>query len=297
VTPLARTANLSLALVVGLLAAAPLTAQAQEDPRPQQARAACAGGDVQRGVALLEEIHRATEDLVWVFNQGRCYQDNGQREKALERFQEYLRRAPPTAAETRQRAETIVAQLQEQLRSSQPAPPVAPQTPPPAPPAEVRPPAIAGPAPKLGGEPATAELPALATSADTSVDDFDQRRKRLYITSAALAGVSVLALSSGFVFGAKVRSLESEVEDWGKATDLRPVAEYNDLRSRANRFETLQWIGYGTAAAALVGAGVCFYLTTGLEPDRPQASHTGRKMAVAPLLGPGLHGANVAVSF
>ena len=50
-------------------------AQAQDsglDPRVGEAKTACAAGDLQKGIRLLAELYTATNDPIWVFNQGRC---------------------------------------------------------------------------------------------------------------------------------------------------------------------------------------------------------------------------------
>ena len=57
-------------------------AQAQEtgqDPRVGEAKTACVAGDVPKGVRLLAELYTASGDPIWIFNQGRCYQQNDQR--------------------------------------------------------------------------------------------------------------------------------------------------------------------------------------------------------------------------
>jgi len=71
-------------------------AQAQEapmDPRVGEARTACIAGDFQKGVRLLADLYTATDDPIWVFNQGRCYQQNAQPALALSRFKEFLRKS------------------------------------------------------------------------------------------------------------------------------------------------------------------------------------------------------------
>jgi hypothetical protein len=62
-----------------------------EDPRPRRALTACAGGEVAKGVGILAELYADTREPTFVFNQGRCYQQNGQLERAADRFREYLR--------------------------------------------------------------------------------------------------------------------------------------------------------------------------------------------------------------
>ena len=71
-------------------------AQAQEsgvDPRVGEAKTACAAGNVQKGIESLAELYTATNDPIWIFNQGRCYHQNAQLVQALSRFKEFLRKS------------------------------------------------------------------------------------------------------------------------------------------------------------------------------------------------------------
>jgi hypothetical protein len=87
--------KIALVLVVFCVLAGRL-AQAQEvgvDPRVDEARTACMAGEVQKGVRLLAELYTASDDPIWIFNQGRCYQQNAQLALALSRFKEFLRQS------------------------------------------------------------------------------------------------------------------------------------------------------------------------------------------------------------
>jgi hypothetical protein len=100
-----------------LLASAPAAA-ADRDPalaeieaREKEARAACDAGRLDEGVRILAELFAQTDDGNYIFNQGRCYQQNGRARDAVLRFEVYLRRpdADPAASA---KAEQIIAQLQ-----------------------------------------------------------------------------------------------------------------------------------------------------------------------------------------
>jgi hypothetical protein len=58
------------------------------------ARAACLMGNYQKGSEILVRLFIQTRDPVYLFNQGRCYQQNHRWAEALDRFREYLRKAP-----------------------------------------------------------------------------------------------------------------------------------------------------------------------------------------------------------
>jgi hypothetical protein len=72
------------------------SAWAQEpvaDPRVDEARTTCMAGEVQKGIRLLAELYTASEDPIWIFNQGRCYHQNAQPTLALSRFKEFVRQS------------------------------------------------------------------------------------------------------------------------------------------------------------------------------------------------------------
>jgi tetratricopeptide (TPR) repeat protein len=48
-------------------------------------------GDYARGVKILSELFVETEDEVFIYNQGRCFEQNRRWEDAIARFEEYLR--------------------------------------------------------------------------------------------------------------------------------------------------------------------------------------------------------------
>ena len=72
---------------------------AAPDPRALAARQACAAGRVEQGIELLAEIVAATGDSDAVYNQARCYEQNGRPQEALARFREYLRTSKVLTAE------------------------------------------------------------------------------------------------------------------------------------------------------------------------------------------------------
>jgi len=59
--------------------------------KSKTARMECAAGDFQTGVRLLAEIWGETRNPMYIYHQGRCYEQNRQHARAAERFREYLR--------------------------------------------------------------------------------------------------------------------------------------------------------------------------------------------------------------
>lgn len=92
-------------------------AQAQEaavDPRIGEAKEACIAGDFQKGVHLLAELYTASDDPIWIFNQGRCYQQNAQPSLAVSRFKEFLRKSKggPEDEEVRETAKKYIGEIE-----------------------------------------------------------------------------------------------------------------------------------------------------------------------------------------
>jgi len=87
------------------------------DPRIDESRTACMAGEVQKGIRLLAELYTASEDPIWIFNQGRCYQQNAQPTLALSRFQEFLRQSKggPEDEDVRD-AQKHIAQIESELQ-------------------------------------------------------------------------------------------------------------------------------------------------------------------------------------
>lgn len=95
--------------------AAPAAAMAPEDPRPGEALTLCASGQVTKGIEVLAALYAETRNPSFVFNQARCYQQNGQLEKARERFSEYLRVGKNEPPADIKRAEGFIEEIDREL--------------------------------------------------------------------------------------------------------------------------------------------------------------------------------------
>jgi hypothetical protein len=92
------------------------TAPAAQDPtaietRDQQAAEACGSGRLEEGVRLLAELFAQTDDGNYIFNQARCYQQNGRTSEAMARFRMYLKRADADPAAVA-RAQQYITELE-----------------------------------------------------------------------------------------------------------------------------------------------------------------------------------------
>jgi hypothetical protein len=239
----AATALVLLALATPAQRPAASAAQAQRNElRAREARKACAAGKTERGVELLAEIIAESEGenaANAVYNQARCYQQNGWVEEALVRFREYLRIAPALPRADRQRIEGYLRELAAERDARAAAA------------------ARAASAPALLAAGTAADAPGASTALAARTGDPTARRTRaLGIAALAAGGVAVAAFATGAYFGHRADRAERAIE----AVD-QPVHNRDFQRTwdRGQRFETWQWIGYATGMAA-VTAGTTLYV-------------------------------------
>jgi tetratricopeptide (TPR) repeat protein len=234
-----------LALGIAVLLAAPARAEDAgargREAREARARTACAAGRIDEGIEILARLLTDYRHPNYIFNQARCYQENGRPAQALTRFREYLRVARNASAEERARATRYIQELQAEVAPPPPAveaqlPPAAPIVPPPAP-AELR--ATPPPAPPPS-----------------------HRFRRAAITFGAVA---VAAGAAGVISSLDVRSLQRSVEQARPGTLTGP--QLADRQREARTFEVLQFVGYGVGGVALLGALV--FLAVGQDATQP----------------------------
>jgi hypothetical protein len=161
-----------LASVVFLLAASSAWAGDRET-KERVAKKACLLGDYKKGTEILADLYLDTNDATYLYNQGRCLEQNGQNESAVLRFQEYLRKAqklsPADADEVRKRINDLQAALDHRGKPA-PAEPVAAPTPAPAtatPPAQTTPAMPTEATPPRQATPVGSTIPASAAVAPT----------------------------------------------------------------------------------------------------------------------------------
>jgi hypothetical protein len=91
--PPVRSCALLYLAIATLALLVPAAARAQGDERMKEVKRACAAGEVQKGINLLADLYVETNDPTAIYNQARCYQQNGMADRAANRFREYLRKA------------------------------------------------------------------------------------------------------------------------------------------------------------------------------------------------------------
>jgi hypothetical protein len=255
------------AAVLALLWTALASAGSQAAPRTREqreteARTACGAGRVEDGIEILAQLFTEFGHPNYIYNQARCYQQNGKAEQAISRFKEFLRAAPDISAEERTRVERFIKELESDLPaapaaaapSTEGSPPVPPEPP-------VR------PAP-----------PPLEVSRPTQ--PRTERSRGMLTAAVALGAVAVAGLTTGIVSTVRVHSLQTEVE-------TARIGQFDGPRlsqqeDKAHRFEALQWVGYGVGAAAAAGSVVCLVL----DHQEGAADHVSRVRLLG-TLGPG----------
>jgi hypothetical protein len=96
------------------IAAMPSARGAARESREREARKACLLGDVAKGTEILADLFIDTGDATHIYNQGRCYEQNGQNEPAVLRFREYLRKAKGLPAADVESVERKIKDLQKE---------------------------------------------------------------------------------------------------------------------------------------------------------------------------------------
>jgi hypothetical protein len=212
------------AVIAALAVAAPPSARADEgdDPRPAQALTACASGDLARGIPMLALLYTETRDPTYVFNQGRCYQQNGKLEQAADRFREYLRVGKNEPPADIRRAQAFIKEIDDTLARRQAAERTRPQN--------VR---------RREG----------------------LRVASIALAAVSAAGIGAGALL-GWKVQAKEREVMRDLRDeHGQPRVVTDPTALNRKLADGGRLETWQWVSYGVAVAALAGAATTFALS------------------------------------
>ena len=94
--------------------------QLSADECGKAAKKACIKGDVGKGIDILGDLYVETGDITFVFNQGRCFQQNHRWEEALDRFNEFLRKARNLSQNEKDEVDRYIADCQSHLPAAQP---------------------------------------------------------------------------------------------------------------------------------------------------------------------------------
>jgi hypothetical protein len=242
------------------------------ETKERAARTACLSGDYAKGVALLSELFVATMDPTYIYNQGRCFEQNRRYEDAIARFQEYLRAGKRLGKDEKADAQKHIADCKELLASQPSQPLVAAPAPQPAP----VPTPLPAPAP-------VAPAPVPPVVQQTNVRPASESGSGLRTAGIVTAAVGGAALVAGVVLNLKVNSMADDLQK----TDGYTAGKESDRKT----YETLGWAGYGVGAACIATGAVLYVL--GLRSGAPAST----SVALVPAFGSGQAGAVVKGAF
>jgi tetratricopeptide (TPR) repeat protein len=274
-----RLAATTLVVLPVLLVCLPALADSRQTKDKERiARKACLDGDYKKGVAILSDLFLSSMDATYIFNQGRCYEQNGQYESAIARFEEYLRSnlTPETRASSEKHLEDCRKNLAKERESS-------------APPAALAPLPVA-PAPATRTEPEPRPDPNSETSSLASTETVpppvppSERRWGLITGGIVTASLGAGIVVGGLLFHMQANSMAS---DW----ENKPGSYSASEEDKQKTYRTLAGVSYGVGAA-MVATGTILIIV-GAKPRAPSSNN----LAIAPTFGPGLAGAVLTGAF
>jgi hypothetical protein len=236
----------------------------------KQAKKACLSGDYVKGVSILAELFVDTGDPTYLYNQGRCYEQNVRYVEAAERFREYLRKARRLKPDDRAEVESHIADCEAAIAKARPPEP-APPAPAPQPLPALAPVVAPGPAPQPAGAGIVQSTP---TPASTS-------RPWQHTAKWVAAGAAVAFLGLGVGEHLNYYGKNSDYNDNPQCGGAQDNGTCKSLADAADTAQLVAIVGYGAAAVA-TGLAVTFWLT---DRPAPQAGATaGLSMTCAPTL-------------
>jgi tetratricopeptide (TPR) repeat protein len=245
---------------VSLILTAPAAHAATRESKERQAKRACLNGDYAKGVQLLTDLFIDSNDPTYLFNQGRCYEQNNRYEEAIGRFREFLRKiGRDTDADKADAvsAEKHITDCEKLLghKVAEPGPPApAPQ------PAEPQPVQPTTPPPQTPVIETVASAPSAASPAGGG----------LRVAGIVIGAVGVAALAAGLVLNLKTNSMVDDVQNRYDGGTLSSSKDY----------KTMSLIGYGAGGACLAGGILLYYLGT----------RAGSQVTAAPAVAQGTAG-------
>jgi hypothetical protein len=270
----------ALALAAGLVAGTPRAFAIDEEVQLTTAEQACLSGNYQRGVEILANLYLATRKPAYLHNQARCYEQNGQNEAAIGRYNEFLRQAKGLPIEKKAELEANIIRLEQkvarqravqgQMPSQGPAqapyygqqPPVyAPPTAPaasPGPTPDVLPPGAYPSYPTPTGA-TRAPVVAPPAGARASVPDVAAAASSGGNKGLRIAGIVSAATGAGALVVATLSGLSAKDAEKKTEEDTRAMRVYDDKRYQSGTDAAkLSTIGF-IAAPVLLGAGAVMY--------------------------------------
>ena len=249
--------------------------RASKQVQERAARKACLSGDYNAGVTLLSDLFVDTKDPTYIFNQGRCFEQNHRYEDAVSRFEEYLRvpDANLSAADRAVAEKHIVDckdRLPDQSSKSQASSPVPFVPPPPTPAAPPEPPSTPESSTSIAAQPESQPAPIHSGTG-------------LRVTGIVAISVGVAAAGAGVFFNLKANTQSKDM--------ATTVGNYEARNTDRKNYETMAWVGYGVGAACVVTGAILYGI------GRKTGSDSSTNVALLPAIGPGHAGAFLTGGF
>lgn len=212
------------------------------------AKKACLTGDFRKGVEILTQLYIDTDDPTYLFNQGRCYEQNHQWQEALDAFREYKRKATKltkaAAADTEKHmADCELFLAKEEAKKSAQLVPASPS------PAGVVGDAAAQ-AEVPGGQPIASQPAAVVATVAVPATPSENPGVGLRTLGGVLAGVGAASVLTGVLLNLKANSLADEINQHYSQSKV----------STRSSYETWGYVVYGVGATAIVGGATLYYL-------------------------------------
>jgi hypothetical protein len=268
--------NALLFLIPAALLLSASHAAASKQPTKQSkerlAKKACLAGDPARGVEILAELYVDTNDITYIFNQGRCFEQNRRYEDAVGRFREYLVKGEDKLSDSdKALAKKRIEACESYLPKTEQHSPLAPEPVMAAPVFQPPPPVEAAPETPVG-------IAAQAQKPDKNAG------AALRITGIVVGALGVAAIGAGVGFNLQANSMASDLE--------KPESFNRDTDSSRKTYKTLSMVGYGVGAAFVVG-GSLMYILGWRSGQRAKSS----ELALVPIFAPDSAGALLTGAF
>jgi len=238
--------------------------------KERMAKKACLAGEPNKGVEILAELYVDTNDITYIFNQGRCFEQSRKYEDAIGRFREYLVKGENLTAEEKAVAQKRIEACESYLPKNEPLPKN-----------ELPPTVVATPVAQAqpGQSPASPEV---ATERQPRPVD-GKAGSGLRMTGIIAASVGAAALVTGVALNIKVNSMSSDLQ--------KPDNFNRDTDTSRKSYRTLGWVSYGVAATCLAGGALLYYLGGHSGPD------SASSVALVPYVAPETAGALLRGAF
>jgi hypothetical protein len=228
-----------LLLLVPILLSARAVQAGSADAKERRARTACLAGDYADGVRLLSELFVTTMNATFIYNQGRCFEQNRRYEDAIGRFQEYLRAGNKLTKAEKAGTQKHIDDCKELLASER---------------VQAAPVALAAHPPVLA--------PPVATAAVVTAPTFPTPQPNPRSPSSAGSGLRTAGILTASVGGAAlVAGIVLNYKSNSLATDLKKTDGYTPGKeSDRKSYQTFSWVGYGVGAACVAAGAVLYVL-------------------------------------